>query len=195
MRNQRIALVLLGLGLLAGRTYGQGGSTAGTPAVEISGGYSYIHTNLISPGGCCFGVNGGNGSVAFNFGRWFGVAGEVAGYTAGNVRGSGQSLRLTTYAVGPRLTLRTSSRFTPFAEGLVGGGHASGSLYTSSGGLGSNSAFVAIVGGGIDVRVTRRVAIRAFQAEYLFSKFLNGINNRQNNLRLGAGIVFRFGGR
>ena len=60
MRNQRIALVLLGLGLLAGRTYGQGGSTAGTPAVEISGGYSYIHTNLISPGGCCFGVNGGN---------------------------------------------------------------------------------------------------------------------------------------
>lgn len=195
MRNQRIALLLLGLGLLAGRAYGQGGSGSDTPAVEISGSYSYLRTNLISPGGCCFGVNGGNGGVAFHFSRWFAVAGEIGGYEASDARGSGRSLVLTTYTVGPRLSLRTDSRLTPFAEGLVGGGHASGTLYTGAGGLGSNSAFVAMAGGGIDIRVSRRVAIRALQADYLFSKFKNGSNDRQNNLRLSGGIVFRFGSR
>ena len=195
MRKQRIASALLGLGLLAGQAYGQGNSGSGTPAVEISGSYSYLHTNLIGPGGCCFGVNGGAGAVAFHFNHWFGVAGEVAGYDAGNVRSSGRSLVLTTFAVGPRLSLRSGSRFTPFAEGLIGGGRASATIYTGSGGLGSNSAFVALVGGGIDLRLSHRVAIRAFQADYVFSKFLNGSNNRQNNLRIGAGIVFRFGSR
>ena len=195
MRKQRIAWVLLGLGLLAGQAYGQGDSSSGAPAVEISGSYSYLHTNLIGPGGCCFGVNGGAGAVAFHVNRWFGVAGEIAAADAGDLRGSGRSLVLTTYAVGPRLSWRSASHFTPFAEGLIGGGHASGTIYTGSGGLGSNSAFVALVGGGIDVRLSHRVAIRAFQADYVFSKFLNGSNNRQNNLRLGAGIVFRFGSR
>jgi hypothetical protein len=31
------------------------------------------------------------------------------------------------------------------------------------------------------------------QAEYFMTKIPDGLNNRQNNFRLGAGIVIRFG--
>jgi hypothetical protein len=42
----------------------------------------------------------------------------------------------------------------------------------------------------------KNVAIRAFQADYLMTRFDtngDGVNERQNNFRLSAGIVFKFG--
>ena len=36
-------------------------------------------------------------------------------------------------------------------------------------------------------------ATRSVQAEYFLTKIPDGLNNRQNNFRFGAGIVFRFG--
>jgi len=41
--------------------------------------------------------------------------------------------------------------------------------------------------------VTRHMAIRLGQAEYLLTKFAEGSNNRQNNFRFETGIVLRFG--
>lgn len=35
------------------------------------------------------------------------------------------------------------------------------------------------------------LAIRPFQADYFLTQFTNGANNRQNNLRLSAGVVLR----
>ncbi len=48
------------------------------------------------------------------------------------------------------------------------------------------------VGGGLDIKVSRIISIRPFQAEYFLTKFSDGLNNRQNNFRFGSGIVFRF---
>lgn len=50
-------------------------------------------------------------------------------------------------------------------------------------------------GGGIDIRVSRLIAVRPVQAEYFLTKFFDGNNNRQNNFRFGAGIVLRLGGK
>jgi outer membrane protein OmpA-like peptidoglycan-associated protein len=53
-------------------------------------------------------------------------------------------------------------------------------------------------GGGLDVRVHHRLAIRIIQAEYLMTRFENlttGTNALQNNIRLSAGIVLRSGGK
>jgi hypothetical protein len=61
--------------------------------------------------------------------------------------------------------------------------------------LGSKFAFATAAGGGIDVRVSRHFAVRPVQAEYFLTKFRDGANNRQNNFRYSAGIVFRFGGQ
>jgi hypothetical protein len=48
-------------------------------------------------------------------------------------------------------------------------------------------------GGGVDFNVSRHIAIRPFQGEYFLTKFSDGNNNRQNNFRYSAGIVFRLG--
>ena len=52
-------------------------------------------------------------------------------------------------------------------------------------------------GGGLDVKVHHHLAIRVIQAEYLMTKFEDydtGQAATQNDMRLSAGIVFRFGG-
>jgi hypothetical protein len=48
-------------------------------------------------------------------------------------------------------------------------------------------------GGGIDVKISKHFSIRPVQAEYFLTKIPDGLSNRQNNFRFGAGIVFRFG--
>jgi len=46
------------------------------------------------------------------------------------------------------------------------------------------------VGGGADLKVSRRVSLRLIQADYLMSRFSSA---RQDSIRLSAGIVLRFG--
>ncbi len=191
-KHLKLALVLA-VGMLALPAAGQE-----TPKVEVSGAYSYVRANLVTPSGCCFSMNGGKGSIAFNASSWFGVVAEVGGYHSGNVKGTGADLTVITYLFGPQFSYRKSERFTPFAHALVGGGHAGGTLYTGTGGapgLGPNSAFAMVSGGGLDVKVSPHVAVRLIEADYMYTHFLNSINDHQNHLRVSAGIVFRFGER
>src|SRR6266436_676210 len=118
--------------------------------LEAGGNYNYLRTNA-PPGGCgCFSMNGGELSVQH----------------ASNVLGSGAGLTLSSYQAGPRYRFPQVRRFVPFAQVLLGGSHASGS-YASDTGL--SNAFAATMGGGIDVELTSRVAVRAFQADYDFT--------------------------
>jgi hypothetical protein len=43
------------------------------------------------------------------------------------------------------------------------------------------------------VNLSPRIALRAIEADYFLTLLPNGTSDRQNNLRLSAGIVFRFG--
>ncbi|MFZ0738089.1 MAG: hypothetical protein WBL70_10435 [Candidatus Acidiferrales bacterium] len=92
------------------------------------------------------------------------------------------------YLFGPRVNLRRGV-VTPFVQVLLGG------VVTSSGieRFGWQSHFAMTAGGGIDVRVSKHFSIRPVQAEYFMTRIPDGLNNRQNNFRFGAGIVFRFG--
>ena len=168
------------------------------PKAEVAGAYSYVRGNQINSGGCCFQMNGGTGSIAVNLNHWFGLAGEIGGYHAGDVNKTGLTLNVVSYLFGPRVTIRTHYRLTPFGEVLVGGGHASGTLYSGAStlsGLGPQNGFAAAIAGGADVRLTPHVAVRLLQADYFLTRFQNGSNNHQNNLRLSAGLVFYFGNR
>jgi outer membrane immunogenic protein len=162
---------------------------------EVGAGYNFIHTNA-PPSGCgCFSMNGGTATIARQFTPSFSIVGEFNGVTNGNINASGHSLTLLTYFAGPRYRLAPAGgRFAPFAQILVGGAHASGALYAPSGSpLGSANAFAASMGGGLDVDLNRRVALRLVEADYLLTLLPNGVNSRQNNLSLSTGIVFRFG--
>jgi hypothetical protein len=46
---------------------------------------------------------------------------------------------------------------------------------------------------GIDAEISKHFSIRPVQAAYLLATIPDGLNNRQNNFRFGAGMVFRLG--
>lgn len=163
--------------------------------MDVGVNYNYVRTNLPAGGCGCFALNGGSGWVAFNFVRSFGIVGEVASQHASNISNSGADLTLTSYLAGPRYTFARARHFATFTQVLLGGAHASGSLAPGNSGLaGSAHAFALTAGGGLDIGITRHIALRAFEADYYLTRFDNGANDHQNNLRLAAGLIVRFGG-
>lgn len=166
-----------------------------TPKVEVSANYSFIHTRLVPSGGCCFNMHGGSFSIAANLNRTVSLVGDFGAYRANNVKSSGFNLHVVTYMFGPRFNIRRHESLNLFGQALFGGGHAGGSLYTGGSPFGPQNSFSMALGGGLDVKLHKHVAVRVVQAEWLFTKFANGVNSRQNNLRLSGGIVFRFGSK
>ena len=161
---------------------------------EIGANYNFVHTN-VPPGGCgCFSLEGGSVWASYGFTQTFSAVGEVAVQHSSNVGGSGQSLLLTSYTIGSRYTFATRGRFQPFGQVLVGGVHAGGSFAPGAGGFpGSSNSVAVLAGGGLNFGLNRYLWLRAFQADYYLTHFANGINNHQNNLRISAGFVVRFG--
>jgi hypothetical protein len=167
------------------------------PKWEIFGGYSYMRSNIIVSG-TPFNLNGGSGSVAYNLTNWFGLVGDFGVTHQGAVAAKPFSLTVTSYEFGPRVSWRNHTHLTPFAQILLGGGHAGGTLYTTSLGtglapLGTSNDFNFSVGGGVDWKLNHGFGIRLAQAEYLHTQFLNANNNSQSNFRLSTGVVFSFG--
>jgi peptidoglycan-associated lipoprotein len=163
---------------------------------DLAFSYSHLRSNA-PPGGCtCFNMNGFNISSAWPLhpGR-FAIASDLTFETIGNVNSSDYTLSFGTLTVGTRYLLRThSSRFQPYAEALVGGAHASGTLSKLPNPLNNNAilAFAAILGGGVDLKAGRHFAWRIAEADYLLTTFDNGTNNHQNNFRISTGAVIRF---
>jgi opacity protein-like surface antigen len=103
-----------------------------------------------------------------------------------------------TYLFGPQFTYRGNEHVTPFFHVLLGGAHQSSSQSSSQGssvsGISTSAnAFAFAPGGGLDVNVSPHIAIRVAQVDYLLTKFKDDEDNRQNNVRVSAGIVFRWG--
>jgi hypothetical protein len=190
---------LLSLGAADARAQGIEGVRPARAQAEIFGGYSYMRSNT-ALSGTPLNLNGVSSSVAIYVKNWLGLVGDLGFYHQGNVAASGYSLTVSSYQFGPRLRLKNPTHLTPFAQFLVGAGHAGGTLYTRSLGvgvppLGANNAFLFTGGGGVDWKLSPGIGIRLAQVDYLHSQFLNGSGNgnRQDNLRLSAGIVFSFG--
>jgi peptidoglycan-associated lipoprotein len=190
-----LALLLPAAGLAALSAVPPAAAAQTAPRAEVAVTYDWVHTNA-PPADCgCFSMNGGSGSFAYRFTPSFSVVGEAGAVTNGNVNKSGLGLTLADFLGGGRYTMRNRSRLKPFGEVLVGVAHTSGSLSPDSIGVGSATAFAMETGGGVDVKLSPHFALRAVQADYLLTLFSNRINDHQNNVRLGAGVVLYFGGK
>jgi hypothetical protein len=115
-------------------------------SVDASIGYSYFR--LGGSGG--INQNGVSGSLAYNPNRWLGVVGDFGGYHASP---AGVSLNTYTYLLGPRVSLRNPSKYTPFAQFLLGG-----SRLTAGSGGGSSNQFAYSFGGGADIGLLPHLA-------------------------------------
>lgn len=173
-------------------TYQGDKTTAVAAPIEISVGYSYLRANQ-GPGQCgCFNMNGGSMEVAFHTYRWFSAVADLTGEHTSGVNGGPQGLSLVSFTAGPRFTYPIHHRYAPFVQSLFGAVHGFNSYFpVTSGSTGAANSFALLAGGGLDIRVKSWLAVRPVQANYLLTQLPNGSNNRQNNLSLSAGLVFR----
>jgi len=141
-----------------------------------------------------FWMEGGSGELGLNFKHGWGAAVDYTVTHASSIGMSGIPLTLSVVAAGPRYRWHANHRFSLYGEGLFGSGHGSNSLFPAPGGaVFSASSFALQVNGGLDYQITRHFGVRALDVGYLRTTLPNAVNNEQNTLRLGAGIVFRFG--
>ncbi|MGB6383678.1 MAG: outer membrane beta-barrel protein [Terriglobales bacterium] len=189
--NKAFALVLL-LGLFAATPPIK--AQEQTSKFEAYGGYYYVRFNVnanvpgIAPS-ATYNGNGGGGQLEYNAKNWLGVVGDLGGYGATSTANGALVGGVFTYLLGPRVNFR-HGKFTPFVQALFGGVRTTDGIAQSTG---SENNFAMTAGGGIDFKVSRHVSVRPIQAEYFMTKIPDGLNNRQDNLRVGAGVVFRLG--
>jgi outer membrane protein OmpA-like peptidoglycan-associated protein len=164
-----------------------------TPKWELFGGYSWSDPGAKVGGKTLRGQTKGWGaSITFNPDKYFGLTLDFGGhYARGDVSPTTTNGDTHTIMIGPKFTWR-SEHFSPFAEGLIGlhTVSAHGLDFESSNGVGAQ------VGGGIDLKVNRSLAIRVLQADYIWAhhNFFPLPNEEFNGVRLQGGVVWLLGG-
>lgn len=205
------SLLLLGLAAVA-QEY---------PVAEVAGTYSYVR---YAPSGSYtkgHSLNGGGGSLTYNFNDYVGIKGDLQGFgsnetnftipagvanfpggASGKVQGN-----LFTYLFGPQIKFRTP-KVHPYGHLLFGAAHSN--VYSNAfkticqplaSGCGvsrnpSGDAFAMEFGGGADVPVNHLLSVRVGEIDYLLTRFDNPFTTgNQSNLRYSGGLVFSFGQR
>jgi outer membrane protein OmpA-like peptidoglycan-associated protein len=176
------------------------------PKWELYGGYSFLypHTDLHGqlPGALLpfpgtrleSNPRGAGASLTYNFNHWFGLTLDTSTHW-----GSGESTfakriddaAFSNLSFGPKVTFRRE-HVSPFLEVLVGDHRLMPDAFHDIDKLG------VMFGGGIDVNLSRHVALRLIRADYVVSSYRYapaGVPTTDlRGLRLQAGLNFMFGG-
>ncbi len=189
------------------------------PRAEVGLNYSYARYAPSVSYSKGHSLNGGGGSVTFNWNEYLGIRMDLQGYGSnttgfnipanatfpsglqGNVQGN-----LFTYLFGPQFKVR-AHKVQPFVALLFGGAHTNvyGNAFKTLcqpvvGGCGitkapTAEAFAMSFGGGVDIPINHRVSFRPAEVNYLLTRFSNPLTktNNQNNFRYSVGINFSLG--
>jgi outer membrane immunogenic protein len=195
MMHLRIAALLaLMLALpwaLHAQAISNGSLSGDIPRMEIGLNYNYFHANA-PPGQCgCFSLNGGSATVIFNLKPAWSAVADVAVAHASNVNNTSQNITIVNYLFGPRYSRRTSSRFVPYGEVLLGGAKEDVNFQFTI----NRNAFGVSAGGGVTTQLKPRINMTIVQADWVYTRIPNAKNDRQNNIRVSTGITFNFGTR
>ena len=160
------------------------------PKVEIFGGYSYLHTDDALD----LDLHGWNASVTGNLNKWFGITGDFSGHY-GSVQlspGVRADVSAHLFLVGPQVAYRKSDVWQPFGHLLFGAARGHISVPNTAGGRTrtSETDFALIAGGGLDAHIAKHLAIRLFQADYVY---IHDDIDSSHNFRLSTGLVLRLG--
>ncbi|HEX8073224.1 MAG TPA: outer membrane beta-barrel protein [Pyrinomonadaceae bacterium] len=181
--------------------------------VEFFAGYSYLNTDLDEPDAPLDrfdNLDGFNVAATGYITKRFGLTGDFSAYfrnqteaiPGGTIRFRSRSFN---YLGGPQIRFPNHTRVTPFVHALAGASNnrfayratATGATAPAVDVSVSVTDFALALGGGLDLRVNRRVAVRLFQVEY-YPVFLrdrpelntNG-SRRVDNVRFSIGLVFK----
>ncbi len=141
-----------------------------------------------------FWLAGGSAELNATVIRGFGLTASVTGLHAGN-SGGGVPVNLIVGTFGPSYSLQSRLAKHPamfFVHGLIGEANGFKGVYPKSTAPDSSAnGLAARVGGGLDLKVSHHISIRLIEAHWLRTQLPNSMTNIQNDLELGAGMVFR----
>ena len=167
---------------------GHGLEEGGIPRAEAGFNYNYIHANA-PPGQCgCFSLNGGSASFVYNIlPAWAAVADLQVAYS-GNVNNTGQNIIIINYLFGARYTRRNHTRFVPYAQALLGGAKEDVNFQFTI----NRNSFGLLGGGGVTTRLKDHLGLNLIEADYVYTQIPNAQNDRQNDIRVATGLIYRF---
>lgn len=208
MRTFWLLLSLFPLLTFAGRAQ----EPAATPMAEIGTSWSYLHAGENAWDKADL-TRGWKASFDANVAPWLGLVGEFSGHYGNQfipVETSIGTQKLEAYTnhhtflFGPRLFYRTA-RWTPYVHTLFGFARihhdqdtsAAGATYLGGAPVEAGiqvdrtiNPFAMGLGGGMDVSLNDRVALRAIQADYLITR---PDENNIHNWRISTGLNFKLG--
>ena len=169
--------------------------------IDLAVTYAALHTTHTD--GVNFWLQGGGFDLNAPFYRGLGLTASATGlHSNGNPATNAAPLDMVTIVFGPRYTARLGRRLAVYGEALGGEAHGFHSLFTygsgplpslTAGTTDSANALAFQTGGGVDLRISKHLKVRAVQVDYLRTELPNGSSNLQNNLRVSAGVVFHLG--
>jgi len=173
----------------------------------VFGGYSYLRNGSN-------GSNGWEGQGTFNFNRFLGITADVSGNSRNLLSlpvpliTPSVTQTFSEYLFGPTVStgFGRSAAFAHALFGVVRSSLGAGVSVPMVGGISapvtSASAFAMAFGGGLDLGLTKHIALRLAQVDYVRSQLssfdalstglFGNLGGHQNDLRYSAGIVFRF---
>jgi len=190
-----VGILILGLFLAAA-------AADDTPMVEVFGGFSYLHVDTMGLVNQGFKANyaGWDSEFQFNVNKLLGITADIGG-NYGRLEPNIPNSHTYTYVFGPTFSIRRE-RATVFAHTLFG--ENSATLKTAAGAPSlSDSAFTMAWGGGLDLKLSNRFALRLGQLDWVYTRHnlsmvvVNGdqLKDHQNNIRYTGGITINFGSR
>jgi len=189
------------------------------PRIEVGATYDYLRFSPSAPYTKGHSLNGGGGSLTYNWNEYLGLKMDLQGYTSnttgfnipanstfptglnGNVQGN-----MFTYLFGPQLKVR-AHKIQPFGHLLFGGAHTNvyGNAFKTlcqpiAGGCTltkapTAEAFAMDFGGGVDIPINHTISFRPAEIDYLLTRYSNPLTktNNQNNFRYSVGVVLTLG--
>jgi peptidoglycan-associated lipoprotein len=178
---------------LTAQTPGEAKAPSAAPSrIDFAFAYSADRSNVV--GGSSFWMQGGSAQMHLLFYRALGLVIDFSGWHAGNIQSSGVGLDLVTSTSGLRYTWRPAhTRYSLYGQALAGVASGYNSDFPANSGVVASSQSLALkLGGGLNIGMTRRIALRALEADWLRTQFPNSTNGAQNSCQLNSGLVFRF---
>jgi hypothetical protein len=138
---------------------------------------------------------GFGGSITYDFNRWFGLTLDGSTHRSSGEHGVEQTIDdavFSNISFGPKITFRRH-RVSPFLEALVGDHRLTPEAFHDVDKLGF------MFGGGLDINLSRHVALRLIRADYVYSNYRFGSadvtpQTQVRGVRVQSGLVFMFGG-
>jgi outer membrane protein OmpA-like peptidoglycan-associated protein len=175
------------------------------PKWELYGGYSFFYPNADVHGqlpGALLPLTsrlesnprGAGASATYNFNRWFGLTLDTSTNWGSGEKGLANRIddaAFSNLSLGPKITFRTH-HFSPFFEVLVGDHRLTPDAFHDIDKLGF------MFGGGLDVNLSRHIALRLIRADYVISNYRFGPptvpSTDLRGVRLQSGLNLTFGG-